>query len=319
MFEVWRSFSDGTEMNLIAGVIWGYDWNQIRVWAHSVHRAKPDARKICFVRDTSPATRDLLHELGIETIEWKVRQPRLHPITTRWEPVLDHLETNSYDFVVVTDVKDCVYQTDPFPWLCAHFRDGGAPIVLATESILSADPIWNQENYRPWMTDYLGAAAGPMADKEVVCGGTIAGRGPVLHEFLQNIYAILASHPNPRLIDQCVLNHLAHTSWRDRVSIPRLSKAFVLSGNFDYKFDAPPDFRRGLAYPRGGVEPFKLYHLYFPKHKREIQVRYWDKAWDGTCHRCGASAWSPRREIHGPRCLKCGDRYSYRGDSTYPV
>jgi len=309
-----------TQMNLVCGVTWGYDWNQIRVWAHSVHRAKIDARKICFVRDTFPAVKQSLHELGIETVEWKVRQPHLHPITTRWEPVLDHLAANSYEWVICTDIKDCVYQVDPFPWLEAHFRDGGAPIVLATESILSADPIWNQENYRPWMTDYLGAAAGPMADKEVVCGGTIAGRQVFLQQMLTEMYDILASHPNPRLIDQCVLNHLAHTSWRDRVSIPRLSKAFVLSGNFCWasKMDLAPDWRRGLVYPRGSVEPFKLYHLYFPRHKREIQIRYWDKVWDGTCHRCGGSAWSPRREIHGRRCLKCGDRYSYRGDSTYP-
>ena len=305
-------------MNLVCGVLWGFEWDQVRVWAHSIHRTQPGARKVVFVRDTVSDVRDRLHDLGIETIEWKVRQPHLHPITTRWEPVLDHLAQNEYDWVIATDIKDCVYQSDPFPWLRAHSEDGGAPIVLATESIPSADPIWGQTNY-DWMCDYLGANAPSMKNKEVVCGGTITGRGSDLHEILQNMYAILAAHPNPRLIDQCVLNHLAHTTWKDRVYIPRFSRAFILSGNFDFKFDAAPDFRRGLAYPKGGTEPFKLYHLYYPRHKREIQVRYWDKVWDGTCHRCGAQAWSPRRELYGPRCLKCGDRYSYRGDASYPA
>jgi hypothetical protein len=307
-------------MNLITGVVWGYDWNAVRVWAHSLHRAKPNARKIVFTRDTGREVHDRLHDLGIETIDWQIRQPQLHPITTRWEPILHHLSTVHYDSVVCTDIKDCVYQADPLPWLDAHFRDGGAPIVLATESIPSADPIWNQENYRPWMIDYLGPQAGPMMNKEVVCGGTIAGRGLEFVTLIRDMYDILAAHKNPRLIDQCVLNHLAHTKWRDRVAIPRLSKAWILSGNFcwESKMDPPPDWRRGLAYPKGGIEPFKLYHLYFPRHKRDIQIRYWDRAWDGTCYRCGASSWSPRRDLYGPRCLKCGDRYSYRGDATYP-
>jgi hypothetical protein len=308
-------------MNLVTGVIWGYDWNSVRVWAHSVHRAKINARKVVFVRDTPFTVREQLHNLNIETIEWKVRQPHLHPITTRWEPMLDHLLFANYEWVACTDIKDCVYQASPFPWLEAHSKDGGAPIVLATESIPSADPIWNQENYRPWMIDYLGDDAAPMADKEIVCGGTIAGRASEFRLMIQEMYDILAAHPNPRLIDQCVLNHLAHTTWRDRVSIPRLSKAFVLSGNFCWhsKMDPAPDFRRGLVYPKGGADPFKLYHLYFSKHRREVQVRYWDKVWDGTCHRCGAQAWSPKRDLYGPRCLKCGDRYSYRGDASYPA
>lgn len=307
-------------MNLICGVVWNADWNFVRVWAHSVHRANIDARKIVFVRDTPSDVRDRLHELGIETIEWTLREPHIHPITTRWQPVLDHLRQNEYDWVVCTDIKDCVYQADPFPWLEAHFRVDSRPIVLATENIPSADPIYNQDNYN-WMKDYLGPLAPSMADKEVVCGGTIAGKASYFAQMIGEMYQILASHPNPRLIDQCVLNHLAHTTWSNRVYIPRLDKAWILSGNFCWhsKMDPPPDFRKGLAYPRGGAEPFKLYHLYFPKHRLAIQTRYWDPVWDGTCHRCGSNAWGPKRSLYGPRCLKCGDRYSYRGDSTYPA
>lgn len=307
-------------MNLSCGILWGFDWEKVRVWAHSVHRAKIDARKIVFVRDTPREVREKLHELGIETVEWTAKDTRLHPITTRWQPVLEHLQFANYEWIICTDIKDCVYQASPFPWLEAHFRDDRKPIVLATENIPSADPVDNQDNYN-WMKDYLGADAPSMADKEVVCGGTIAGRALEFRALIQEMYDILTAHPNPRLIDQCVLNHLAHTSWQSKVYIPRLKESFILSGNFCWqsKMDPPPDFRRGLAYPRGSQEPFKLYHLYFPKHKRDIQTRYWDKVWDGTCCRCGAAAWSPKRELYGPRCLKCGDRYSYRGDSTYPA
>jgi hypothetical protein len=295
-------------VRLVCGSIWKYGWDEIRVWAHSLHRAKIDARKIVFCRDINPDVKSKLRELGIETQDWTCKNPRLHPITTRWEPILEHLSSNDYEWVICTDIKDCIYQRDPFPFLESQDR----PIVLATESIVSSDPIWNQENYK-WMVEYLGSSAGPMKHQEVVCGGTVTGRGRDLYELLGDMYIRLAQHKNPRLIDQAVLNHLAHTTYRDSVYIPRLKEGFILSGNFCWhsKFDPPPDFRQGVAYPQGGSIPFCLYHLYFPKHRQFIQTRYWHKGWDGTCNRCGANDWGPKG-FYGPICKKCNNRYGYR-------
>lgn len=297
-------------MNLICGSMWGYDWNAVRVWAHSLKRANIDAEKIVFLRDTNPEVAEKLRNVGISSQVWTIRNTRLHPITTRWEPIIGHLSSNSYDSVVCTDIKDCVFQADPFPFIAASPR----PIVLATESIPCNDPIWHQENYK-WMKEYLGNQAGPMANKEVVCGGTITGRQPELLSILKTMYDILAAHKNPRLIDQCVLNHLAHTRFRDQVYIPRLKEGFILSGNFCWqsKMDPPPDVRKGVAYPRGGSKPFALYHLYFPKNRDAITTRYWHPVWDGTCHQCGSNNWG-KQGFYGRPCLSCGNRYSYRGN-----
>ena len=274
-------------MNLICASIWGTGqassptghtlsgWDDCRAWAHSIYRARPNARKIVFTRNIPFTVREQFHKLNIETIDWQVRRP-LHPSATRWEPVLDHLATNSYDWVICTDIRDCVYQADPFPWLCAHFKDGGTPIVLATESMPQHRC---GDNYR-WMEEYLGAGATEMRDKEVVCGGTIIGRGSVLHEFLQNIYAVMAAHPNPHLIDQCVLNHLAHTMWRDRVTIPRLSAGFILSGAWCWEpdiLDPQPEIRNTIAYPRGDHNPFKIWHLYINRYWDQVRRLYWEK------------------------------------------
>ena len=293
-------------VRLICGSIWGYGWDEIRVWAHSLYRANIDARKIVFCRGISPLVKDKLHEIGIETIDWSSPNTRLHPITTRWEPILSHLSQNQYSHVVCTDIKDCIYQADPFPYLQDR------PIVLATESIVSGDPIHNQENYR-WMVEYLGKDAGPMKNKEVVCGGTIAGPGVEIYRMIGDMYQILATHPNPRLIDQCVLNHLAHTSYRGDVMIPRLSEGFVLSGNFCWKsrFDPPPVFRDGLAYPSQSIKPFCIYHLYYPHHKKAIQSIYWSKnPGQPECLRCGASSWG-KQGMYGPVCNNCKSRYGY--------
>jgi len=282
-------------MNLICTSIWGTPqasspaghilsgWDDCRAWAHSIYRARPDARKIAFVRDISSDVRNRLHSLGIETIECQIRQPRLHPSATRWEPIIEHLRANIYEWVICTDIRDCVYQPDPFPWLNAHFKGGGTPIVLATESM----PQYRcGDNYR-WMEEYLGAGAVEMRDKEVVCGGTVAGRGPDFERLIREMFEILASHPNPHLIDQCVLNHLAHTSWRDRVAIPRLSKGFILSGAWCWEpdiLDLQPEIRDSIAYPRGNPNPFKIWHLYINRYWDQVRRLYWEKELPKPCN-----------------------------------
>lgn len=292
--------------SLCCAASWGYGWKEIRVWAHSLWRAKVDARKIVFLRDTSPIVFKELANLGIETVAWKVRESRLHPITTRWEPILDHLLANDYEYVVCTDLKDCVYQRDPIPWL----RKTNEPLVLATESIPNAAP--GQDNFN-WMTDYLKdrpEELNKMAEREVVCGGTITGKHGAVTALLYDMYEILRKHSNPRLIDQCVLNHLAHTSYSRSCYIPRLSDGFILSGNFCWNspMDDPPWTRNGVAYPHNQDKPFHLYHLYFPHDRASVTRRYWCREWDGTCHRCGGMEWGPIT-FYGPTCKKCGNRY----------
>ena len=272
--------SETLPRNLICASIWGTHepsspaghtlsgWDDCRAWAHSIHR-NVHSKVIVFTRSVHSEVVRQFHALGIETIEWQIKRD-LHPSATRWEPIIDHLASNTYDRVICTDIRDVVFQSDPFDYPFPK------PLILATESM----PQHRCGDNYFWMQQYLGADASSMRDKEVVCGGTIAGQYSPIMALLRSMYAKLASHPNPRIIDQPVLNHLAHTEF-GQVHIPRLSEGFILSGAWCWEpniLDPRPEIRKSIAYPQGSPNPFKIWHLYINRYWDEVRRHYWDKS-----------------------------------------
>ena len=233
---------------------------------HSILRLNiPNTRVIVFSHSGNPRLHETFQNLGIEVIEWTPKNTQLHPSAVRWEPIVAHLEQNCYDYVIATDIRDVVFQADPFPYL----RSKGG-IVLATESM----PLHRCGDNYLWLKQYLGLQAELIKSRETVCGGTIAGQYSSILELLRQLYGCA----RPGIIDQAILTHLAHTVLRPH--IPRLNEGFILSAAWCWGpniLDPQPEIRNSIAYPRGGHNPFKIWHFYNNRYWDEVRRLYWEK------------------------------------------
>ena len=314
------------------GTIWGMPWDDVGNYAHSLVQTGYTGPKIMFVSDRlsepyrskeSPMSfsdhtmdkasfaklRNNLTNLGFTVIPWTPRNRGLNPITTRWEPLLDYYKTHPIpDWLVVTDVKDCVFQRNPFPWLEEHNLD----FVGAGESVLVGEERTHDgfsEDFS-WCVAAVGReAAESVADQEVCCHGTLTGRGAIVLQYVEALCAALAKHPNPKIIDQG-LGHwlMRQPPFKDLLTIPRLSEAFINSTNFSFNSGMDPAFRMidGVAYPGDSDTPFRILHCCrHPRIYPLVREKYFTPT--NICKRCGSRAFI--KGMWGPRCRGCGHHF----------
>lgn len=299
---------------MILGTAWNYGWDGVRAYAHSVVNSGYKGRKVLFTFNLKDDAIGNLRALGWELIPY-VPTPNLHPITTRWEPVLKYLSTSDDELVIVTDVNDCVFQRDPFPQL-EKLCTGKVSLICATESILVGQEStmngWS-DNMR-WCVAAVGREkAESVADQEVLCHGTFAGTAKSILMYVNRLYDQLRGHKNPRLIDQGLGQWLLRQEpFSSMVYVPRPSEGFILSGNFCWNsgMDPAPRVERGKAYPAGSQEPFAIVHLTRHANLNSLVKAHWWKEWDGYCCRCGFQGY--RVGMYGPRCIKCGNHHMKR-------
>jgi hypothetical protein len=281
---------------VICGTFWGYGWDKVAPFAHSIIRSGYKGKKVIFVRDVSDEVINNFKALGFEVIsfaptqhsartekEWGKFDINNHAVScrTRWEPFLDYFRDYRPEWIIVTDVSDVVFQKDPFQWL----EKRQPKLVGATESITVGDE-WTeagcfdgrrmfQENLQ-WCKAAVGTErAMSVANEEVICHGTIAGRGDHVYHYIKTLYDILATHPSKHIVDQGPGQWLLRQPpFKDWLTVPRLSEGFILSGNFCWRsrIDPPPDIRNGIGYPKGSQDPFCMYHMH--RYHPEVPARY---------------------------------------------
>ena len=294
---------------MICGTIWGYDWDGVRAYAHSLLASGYKGKKVLFVYNMAPNALGALKRTGFELIPWSPSNKDLHPITARWEPILKYFEKNRIpDRLLITDVNDCVFQSNPFDH--PIMENGG--IIGATESILVGEEAthngWS-DNFR-WCVAAVGRErAEEVADQEVLCHGTFAGHGVTLCNYIREMYDTLRQHPNPRLIDQGLGQWLLRKNYSQFLNVPRPKEGFILSGNFCWNsgMDPAPSVRAGIAYPLGSGTPFSIVHLTRHHRLHSVTARHWFKEWNGICKRCGGTRHRPG--MYGPRCQDCGNHH----------
>ncbi len=129
--------------------------------------------------DTAPArVQDLLKFFKVEVFEYDsllasytAKQRAFHPSSTRWLLLHDHLSSfpssKRYGAVMVTDVRDTVFQLDPFQSIV---RDRVGVFVAMESSLVSiAAEGWN----RGWIADCYGEGMiSRVGSQTVSCSGT---------------------------------------------------------------------------------------------------------------------------------------------------
>ncbi len=204
--------------DMYVGCFTGYDWDQIKFIVNSLDRTGFAGRKVMIVMGTTRATVEKLAERG-----WKVMH--FGTIDAKGDLVAEHVnipvhvlrfyylftlleglpENQKPEYVITTDVRDVVFQKDPFVALRAfaatHPNFG---FIASSESMRYRDEPWGNRNL---METFTPPVYEKYKDCEMYNVGVLGGTRQAIQELGQTIFE-MAHGRRIQIVDQSVFNFL---------------------------------------------------------------------------------------------------------------
>jgi len=281
--------------DIVIGAITNYDFEKIKYWVNSLDQSGFDGLKVvlCYNLDYSVAEelmkrgynilalgRDEDKKKFIYNLDFSIVVERfLHS----WY-FLKKLE-GQYRFVIATDVKDVVFQTNPSSWLEENIGD--KQINVACESLLYKDEEWGNHNlfksFGPVVHDHL-------KNNLIYNAGTISGRYEAILDLFLNIY-LLCNGTNHKIEggggpDQAALNVILNMKpFKDITNFAKSEDGWAaqlgttgpqIQSKYGSKLVEPAPIMKDGLVCTSTEKPFALVHQYdrVPEWKKEIEVKY---------------------------------------------
>lgn len=185
--------------DMIIGVVDNYDWDKIKYWANSIKKSGFDGYKALVVYNMDAATVKKLTEedfmlIGCnqydEQTGFKHDNSRGNVMVDRFFHVSSFLSMlerpMDVDRVIITDVRDVVFQSDPTNWLNENFLNNCDILVGSENMTYGAEP-WGRNNmekaFGPLFLDKL-------KDSPIFCAGVIAGDMASVRDLCMNIWLV---------------------------------------------------------------------------------------------------------------------------------
>ena len=171
--------------NLIMGVSKGYGWWEVEPFVTSWKLNASDAELVLFVDDTSDWTRQVISSSGggavhLVAIPEQFRDRQV--VNIRWSIYKNFLEQHigEYEQVLLTDVRDVIFQDDPFEYH-RHYKNY---FCFATEG----NTIGGSEVNTAWVKNFLGEAVfEAIKNRTIICAGTFLASSDALQIFLKEM------------------------------------------------------------------------------------------------------------------------------------
>lgn len=261
--------------DLTIAVVRGLSWEALRPYAVSLTQTGFKGTKLMFVENLSDEARAHLTVLGFELVDRVTPPSKLHPGMPpdwaygvyRFVPVVGYLVDNPgrFRYVIWTDVRDVIFQTNPSDWLKQHL----APSIIVVAGLGHA--IKSCPYNDPWVRAAHPPSYEEVRECEAVACGTFAGEADAMLMLFIDIFDGCLYANDPQATDQGMLNYLMRCEPYDKIArIPRMTEGFSAQW-FPAKDKDPtiyPDYgfpvfdkKRGLVLaPTGGA--FSIVHLY---------------------------------------------------------
>jgi len=284
--------------DLMVCVIYNYGWDEVKNWALSLVASGFKGRTVLLAYSVKPGLVEKLKELGIECylVDFhsrgeKVSIPPLKVIDIRHFHIwyfLDELgneELSKYDYVISTDVRDVIFQSNPSEWLHNRTTLGIGNIIAPSEGI--------QLQHEPWNAKFMYDGFGPIVYEKfktvpVINCGTIAGRSVYFKDFELILFSLAERNLrfNMDCIDQTSLTVLAYTVAKHDAVIVDHDEGWACQCGvmldpqkvdaFRPHFISPePVVKDGLVYTSKG-KLFSIVHQYdrVPELSKAVRERY---------------------------------------------
>lgn len=254
--------------NLIISAFTGYRFDHLRPYVHSIRDNVSTADLVMVVGDTDSATKKQLTDLGWKLVELPVvKDIPIHVL--RFLPMYNYLYDNSdqYDYVVSTDVKDVIFQQDPFAWLSKNL--GSRQLVAGSEALRYCDEPWGDDNLR---STYGGYAYQHYKNNTIYNVGTLGGKAEYMRDLFFTLFYNSLGRPIP-VVDQAVFNvTIQSLPYRDSVLFAEQRQGWacqagtVADPNKMQHFrpnllEPEPIWRDGIVYTSTNI-PFVIVHQY---------------------------------------------------------
>jgi hypothetical protein len=280
------------EKSLIIGAITNYDFDKVAPWVKSINETGFVGDKIMIVFNSTLETVEKLvqHDfkvvvVGTEDKENKkfTYQSGLPIHVERFFHIYNILKDNweYYDYVITTDVKDIIFQSNPVDWLKENLN--GKKLVAGSEAIQYMNELWGNQNLLETYGQYFH---NQFKDCEIYNVGTLGGESEYMKDLCLNIFLSAVNRPIP-IVDQAVFNVLIQTlPFRDIVQFARQRDGWACQAGTTvdpskiesfrpHLLEEEPDFIDGYVYTSTGKK-FCIVHQYdrVPEWRKIIEARY---------------------------------------------
>jgi len=279
-----------SKADLILAASQGYQWPEIRNWARSLRASGYTGLAHVLLYDASPELISQLRALDIGVMKPMVNHLGMAPVTARndrfyhaWQ-CIDEMEPAKLERVIMTDIKDVVFQSDPSAWLDSNL--GNKTIFVVSEGMRYCDEAWNRDNFigcfgdAIWATDYRL--------ETIYNCGVWGGTAQAAREMFLLIYLIGFGHPLQAAgdwTDQAALNLVTRLGFiEENVRFIASEEGFAAQlGTFldtandygPYLKEPRPVINGGKVYTAGGLE-YSIVHQYdrIPELAAAVTERY---------------------------------------------
>lgn len=225
------------EKDLIIGAFNNYtDYDVLKPWVQSIKDTGFTGDTVLFAIGTTPDLVKKLTEEGVLVIPIPKNDSMMIHMQ-RFIHIYNFLKQNEgvYRYVVSTDVRDVIFQKNPFDYLerrvDARYMTG---IVASSEAIKIKDEEWNRENIRKNFGDYF---YNEVCENEVCNVGVLAGRSELIKELCFYLYQFSLNRAD-WVCDQAAYNMLLGTKlWGSKAYVSRLKDAWAVNAHVTNKPD----------------------------------------------------------------------------------
>ena len=195
--------------DLIIGCSTNYDWSKIKYWINSVNQSGFKGKKVMILMNCDIETATKVLKAGFEVISFGTdamgnltHQSPFMVHVERFLHIYNYLKDNKFRYVITTDVKDVIFQKDPFIQLDDMLSKTDKDLVFSSESILYKNEPWGDNNlmetFGPYVHDIF-------KENEIYNVGVLAGRGYAMRDLALNIFLACVGKPI-KICDQSTFN-----------------------------------------------------------------------------------------------------------------
>jgi hypothetical protein len=211
------------EKDLIIGAFTNYtDYDVLKPWVQSIKDTGFEGDIVLSAIDATDTIVQKLESEGVKVLRSSNSQKMMVHML-RFLSIYDYLKSNKnkYRFVVTTDVRDVIFQSNPIDF------------------IKTKDEKWNRENIIKNFGPYF---YNDVSEREVLNVGLIAGKAELVKDLCFTLFQMSSNRPD-WVADQAAYNMiLSFEPWKSKCAILRLRDAWALNAHVTNKPDQMEEF-----------------------------------------------------------------------------
>ena len=269
--------------DLIIGAFSNYGYDAVKPWIESINQTDFDGDKVLITINTSEETNQKIRDAGF-TVVPKKSDGKMMFHMERFLHLFNYLKDNKFEYryVITTDVRDVVFQSNPIEWLEENaIGFGDKQLVASSEAILIKNETWNKENIFKCFGETFYEH---IKESEVLCVGTLAGTGQAICDLCGLLFQLSINRAD-WVADQAAYNFLMRM-WPFNIDthIARLEDGWAMNAHVTNResqyaefgphlLEERPIFEDGLVKDAQTKRIFAIVHQY-------DRVRAWKKFYE---------------------------------------